>query len=91
LAAIGSRYDSIQNDASGAVYIYEYNGEAWILLQKLLPSTAGQNANFGYSVAIYNTTIAVGSPLHFNQGKKSMNRLINRKLKQFLIYKFQMS
>lgn len=46
----------------GQVYVYTRTGEAVWTLTATLRSVTGFNSQFGYSLAIYNTTIVVGAP-----------------------------
>ena len=47
---------------AGSVYIYNRVSAATWVLSETLSSVAGYNSQFGYSVAIHNSTIAVGAP-----------------------------
>ncbi|HEX8875670.1 MAG TPA: hypothetical protein VF777_02915 [Phycisphaerales bacterium] len=46
----------------GAVYVYKFQDDCFVLEQKLLPSGQQDGANFGRSIAIDGTTIVVGAP-----------------------------
>ena len=58
---IGSPYNDENGYASGAAYVYRYNGSAWIEEQKLLASDGSINDFFGYAVAIDGNRILIGS------------------------------
>jgi MYXO-CTERM domain-containing protein len=47
----------------GAAYTYDWNGSAWVAGAKLVPSDGGENAWFGYSVALSADRALVGAPL----------------------------
>lgn len=50
-----------QNGTYGAVYVFKKVGFGnWTLLQTI-ESVGGYNTQFGYSVSIYNETIAIGA------------------------------
>ena len=46
----------------GAVYVYRFADESFVLEQKLLPLTPQSNAEFGKAVAVDGTTIIIGAP-----------------------------
>lgn len=49
------------NESHGAVYVFKKLGYAnWTLLQ-IIDSVEGFNTQFGYSLSIFNETIAVGA------------------------------
>lgn len=55
--------------APGAVYIFNKNtAGAWEQTQKLMASDATDGDNFGWSVALYDNTIAVGAPYRDHDG-----------------------
>jgi len=58
---VGVAYDAEQGTASGSSFVFERSGQTWSKVQKLLPG-AGADQNFGWSVAIDQTTIIVGAP-----------------------------
>lgn len=53
---------NLLNSIVGSVYVYNYDGVSWVLVQSILGSTAG--TDFGQTVAInqFGTYIAVGEP-----------------------------
>jgi hypothetical protein len=46
----------------GAVYVYRFQDESFVLEQKLVPSTPQAGAAFGKAIAIDGTTLIVGAP-----------------------------
>ncbi|MHC4303646.1 MAG: thrombospondin type 3 repeat-containing protein [Planctomycetota bacterium] len=46
---------------TGAVYVFRYDGEAWVLEQKLTAPDAAPQDYFGYAVAVSGDTIFVGA------------------------------
>lgn len=64
--AIGAPgYDDPQiGDNSGAVYIFEHDGHAWVETARLTPSLPTPGARIGSSIAVYGDILAAsGSPL----------------------------
>jgi len=47
---------------AGAVFIYVKTGDVWTEVQKIVPETRQENAQFGYSVAVSGDYILVGAP-----------------------------
>lgn len=47
--------------AVGSAYVYEHNGSKWTNTAKLVPSNGLTHDNFGTSISIQGTTIAVGA------------------------------
>jgi hypothetical protein len=61
--AIGAALDeggSVSN--SGAVYVFEFDGNAWTRSAYLKASDPGPGDEFGHSVAVFGDTIVVGAP-----------------------------
>lgn len=58
---VGAPRDNEAGDRAGAVYIYEKTNGAWQRVAKLTATDAKPNADFGWSVALDNDTLAVGS------------------------------
>ena len=46
---------------SGAVYVFEHDGTSWVERQKLLASDKASDDEFGHSVSLSGTTLAVGA------------------------------
>jgi len=47
--------------AFGAAYVYEFNGSAWVSQGRLTASDGATTDRFGYSVAVSNNVVAVGT------------------------------
>lgn len=69
MAASGNRLvvgayneDGAAGANQGAVYVYKFQDDCFVLEQKLLPSVQQADANFGRSIAIDGSTIVVGAP-----------------------------
>lgn len=58
---VGDLVDDELGNFSGAAFVYEYDGDDWIEVQKLLPSAPVPFGDFGSSVAISNGVILIGS------------------------------
>jgi len=58
-AAVGSFLDDDNGDGSGSAYIFDTTSGAQLL--KLLPTDGAPNDQFGYSIAIDNSIIAIGA------------------------------
>lgn len=59
LIAVGAR--NADPNTAGAVYIFEGAGADWTEVQKITPPDGKADDNFGFSIAIEGTTIAVGA------------------------------
>jgi hypothetical protein len=59
-AVVGANQVEINGDRFGAAYVFEFDGNDWIEVIKLIPSQAFEN--FGASVSISGDMIAVGAP-----------------------------
>jgi hypothetical protein len=62
---------SYGNLGKGAAYVYRYMNGVWEQDQKLISSDGAALDSFGYSVAIFENTIAVGAPYDSNLGLNS--------------------
>src|SRR5438552_6092532 len=60
-AVLGSTTASPLGNASGAAYMFRYNGSSWAQQQKLVPSDGAPGDGFGYSVAISGSYAVVGA------------------------------
>lgn len=70
LAVIGARAENgWGGDGFGQAYIWRFNGSSWILEQKLEPSDARQNDEFGGVLATDGNTVMIGSGLHDHNSK----------------------
>lgn len=71
LGAPGNGNDDTSNENNfiGAVYLFNWNGTAWIETQKITnPDGIENSANFGYSVSLNSngTILAIGTPFPFD-------------------------
>jgi hypothetical protein len=60
-AIVGSHGDDDNGSASGAAYVYGYNGASWTERAKLGADDATASDNFGYSVDIAGNDVIVGA------------------------------
>jgi len=62
---VGALWDDCADGGSncGAVYVYRYNGDAWVQQQKLTASDASPNDDFGYYVSLNDDTAVIGARL----------------------------
>ncbi|WP_395378197.1 hypothetical protein [Marinicella sp. W31] len=94
-AFINSIGDDDNGELSGAVYVFEYLGVNWIQTQKLTPSDGDIRDRFGYSMAVNDNTLAIGSPFDDDNGSASGSVYIwnydgeNWVQGQKLVYPFQ--
>jgi FG-GAP repeat/LVIVD repeat len=60
----------------GSVSIYQFNGSAWVLMQKILDANGAIDDRFGYSVSVSGNFVIVGAPeddgLSLNHGSVSI-------------------
>ena len=61
VAAVG---DPFQDNSTGAVYVYEFDGNLWSESQKLTPRDAFNNWWFGLSVSLEDDALLVGAGLY---------------------------
>ena len=62
-AFVGAPFNSESGAEAGAVYVYRFNGVVWSRTQKLFPAAdAARSGWFGYSIAVDDSLLAVGSP-----------------------------
>jgi len=61
IIVIGAHREDTGGSETGAAYIFEKSGEAWIEIQKIQASDKEATDYFGHSVAINNDTIVVGA------------------------------
>ncbi len=59
--AISSRYDDDNGSNSGSVYIFSFNGTAWVETQKVTGSVSTEYDSFGRSLSLRNSTLVVGA------------------------------
>ncbi len=62
--AVGAIADDDGAPSTGAVYVYRNQGGNWEFFIKLLPPIPQSLKSYGESVAIYDTTIAIGALRH---------------------------
>lgn len=66
---VGAHLDDDAGDEAGSVYVYERtSGSGWQYRQKLLGTNGKPYDNFGYSVSISESTLAVGAHLEDDLG-----------------------
>jgi hypothetical protein len=59
---VGAYRDDASTVDSGSAYVFRSTGGTWEYAQKLFPETTVRDADFGFSVAIAGSRIAVGAP-----------------------------
>jgi len=65
---VGAYLDDNNNVTSGSAYVYTSSGTSWTEQAKLMASESEGGDQFGWSVAIANDTIVVGSPADDDNG-----------------------
>jgi len=58
---VGAKFDDDGQSNAGSAYVFRHNGASWVQEQKLVPSDAAQNEQFGDAVAIDGELIVVGA------------------------------
>ena len=69
--AISAIYDEDNGIKSGAVYIFEYNGENWTEHSKIIAFDGDSYDRFGYSICINQDRLVVGSIYDDDNGENS--------------------
>ena len=69
--AVGVPLHRFVGSASGAVYLFEFNGTAWVQRQKFVASDTAGSDQFGSALALENRRLVVGAPLHNSNGSAS--------------------
>ncbi|MCB9853442.1 MAG: hypothetical protein H6819_10135 [Phycisphaerales bacterium] len=69
LIVVGERCGDTSSSATGAAYVFRYLAGQWSQVDELEASDAAYPDQFGHSVAVSGTTIAVGAP--FNDAPES--------------------
>lgn len=69
--AVGVPLHRFVGSASGAVYLFEFNGTAWVQRQKFVASDTAGSDQFGSALALENRRLVVGAPLHNSNGPAS--------------------
>ncbi len=70
--AVGAPRDGARGSFSGAVYIFEKRGKEWVQSAKLTSGRTKPFDEFGYAVAVSNSTLVVGAP--FADGRAGGNQ-----------------
>ena len=63
-AVVGARYDQDVGYGTGAIYVFERQGGAWVETAKLQPDNAQAGDLFGNDIDLEGDTIVVGSSAH---------------------------
>jgi hypothetical protein len=58
----GAHEESVTGSDSGAVYIFEKQGQTWIQTQKLVASDSTSFQHFGYAIYLEEHTLFIGAP-----------------------------
>ena len=69
--AVSAPLHRFVGSASGAVYLFEFNGTAWAQRQKFVASDTASGDQFGSALALENRRLVVGAPLHNSNGPAS--------------------
>ena len=69
--AVSAPLHRFVGSASGAVYLFEFNGTAWAQRQKFVASDTAGSDQFGSALALENRRLVVGAPLHNSNGPAS--------------------
>lgn len=78
-AIIGAPYGSLTQ----AAYLFSYSGGLWTQIQSFSPSSQYLGApDFGFSVAIFNTTLAIGAPYYGTSSSPSQGLVFLYELSQ---------
>ncbi len=70
-AAVTATRDDDQGASSGSIYFFEWNGSAWVEVDKIVPSAVGFNHRFGESVAMEGTRVIAGNRSDTENGTQS--------------------
>ena len=70
-AIIGAKGDDDNGESTGAAYIYEWNGTAWVEETKITASDGAANDQFGSSVSIDSNRAIIGAPVGTDSGVNS--------------------
>src|SRR5690606_29511103 len=66
---VGARLDDDGGPSSGSAYVFRYDGDAWVEVQKLTASDGSTGDLFGEAVAVSGATALVGAP---SEGKNGL-------------------
>jgi hypothetical protein len=58
---VGDEGNNVVTENSGAVYVFTRDGNAWTQQAYIKASNTGKNDNFGFSLALFGDTLAVGA------------------------------
>jgi len=61
VAVVGAHSNDDHGPSSGSAYVYRWNGSSWVQEQKLLPSDAGMDDFFGFSVSVSGDVVVGGA------------------------------
>jgi hypothetical protein len=78
VALVGAPYDDEQGYNSGSVYIFGWDGSAWVQQQKLLASDGANYDEFGRSVSVSGDVALVSAPYDDDRGSNSGSAYIFR-------------
>ena len=79
-AAIGAYRNDDQGENSGAAYVFEYDGAAWVERTTLLPPDGAAGDTFGRAVALSGDFVVAGAPWHDVQDPNDGAAYVFRKL-----------
>lgn len=61
VAMVGANFDDPKGNNSGSVYVYHYNGNSWVQVQKLSPADGAAGDEFGFSLSLWNNMAVIGA------------------------------
>ena len=68
---VGAYGDDSRGAGAGTVYVFDYDGVAWIQSQKLVADDASQSDAFGFSVSLYGDRALIGASGTDNNGPQT--------------------
>ena len=71
-AVVGRYWDSSAAVHAGSAYVFQRVSGTWNEAQKLLPSPAADEDNFGYAIALKGGRLIVGAPERFSSGPSDL-------------------
>ena len=71
MIAVGTPQGSNGSVRTGAVYVFEQDGDSWIETAKLVPADGGIFDGFGASMSLDGDMLVVGSPFHDGSGENA--------------------
>jgi parallel beta-helix repeat protein len=60
-AVVGASLDDSPSTNAGSAYVFEFNGTAWVQVAKMVAGDAAASDQYGISVAVSGSTIAIGA------------------------------